>query len=57
VLGYGFSGVIGGVLGGIISDKYGLASVFIACTATSLIAVFCAYKVWKHHKLTQFSLS
>jgi MFS transporter, PPP family, 3-phenylpropionic acid transporter len=57
VLGYGFSGVIGGILGGILSDKYGLASVFIACTATSLIAVFCAYKVWKHHKLTQFSLS
>ena len=57
VLGYGFSGVIGGILGGIISDKYGLTSVFIACTATSLVAVFCAYKVWKHHKLTQFSLS
>jgi PPP family 3-phenylpropionic acid transporter len=57
VLGYGFSGVIGGILGGIISDKYGLVSVFYACTATSLIAVFCAYKVWKHHRLTQFSLS
>jgi PPP family 3-phenylpropionic acid transporter len=57
VLGYGFSGVLGGVLGGILSDKYGLASVFTACTATSLVAVFCAYKVWKHHKLTQFSLS
>jgi PPP family 3-phenylpropionic acid transporter len=57
VLGYGFSGVLGGILGGIISTKYGIASVFIACTATSLIAVFCAYKVWKHHKLTQFSLS
>jgi MFS transporter, PPP family, 3-phenylpropionic acid transporter len=57
VLGYGFSGVLGGILGGILSDKYGLVSVFYSCTATSLIAVFCAYKVWKHHKLTQFSLS
>jgi PPP family 3-phenylpropionic acid transporter len=57
VLGYGFSGVLGGVLGGVLSDKYGLVSVFIACTATSLIAIFCAYKVWKHHRLTQFSLS
>ncbi len=57
VLGYGFSGVLGGILGGIISTKYGLSSVFYACTATSLIAVFCAYKVWQHHKPTQFSLS
>jgi MFS transporter, PPP family, 3-phenylpropionic acid transporter len=56
VIGYGFPGVLGGIIGGIMSTKYGIASVFYASIATSLIALFCAQKVWLHHKDTQFSL-
>jgi MFS transporter, PPP family, 3-phenylpropionic acid transporter len=49
VIGYGFPGVLGGLAGGIISTKYGLAGVFYASIATSLVAFICAYKVWQHH--------
>jgi MFS transporter, PPP family, 3-phenylpropionic acid transporter len=56
VIGYGFPGVLGGIIGGIMSTKYGITSVFYASIATSLIALFCAHKVWLHHKDTQFSL-
>jgi PPP family 3-phenylpropionic acid transporter len=47
VFGYGLSGVLGGLVGGVLSAKYGLASVFIAAVATSLIATVCAFKVWR----------
>ncbi len=47
VIGYGFPGVIGGVLGGVLSSRYGLASVFWATTAISLIALICAFRVWR----------
>ncbi|MDO8769504.1 MAG: MFS transporter [Burkholderiaceae bacterium] len=47
VIGYGLPGVLGGLAGGFISTKYGLASVYTASTATSLIAFLCAYKVWQ----------
>lgn len=47
VIGYGFPGVIGGILGGALSTKYGLASVFWATAAISLIATACAFKVWR----------
>ena len=47
VIGYGFPGVIGGVLGGVLSSNYGLASVFWATTAISLIAFGCSFKVWR----------
>lgn len=47
VIGYGFPGVLGGLMGGILSTKYGLASVYYAFTATSLVALWCAYKVWR----------
>jgi MFS transporter, PPP family, 3-phenylpropionic acid transporter len=57
VIGYGSTGVLGGVLGGFLSTKYGLNIVFYACTATSFIALFCAYKVWYHHEKSQFSLN
>ena len=46
VIGYGFPGVLGGLAGGALSSKYGLAPVFIATVATSLIATGCAFKVW-----------
>jgi PPP family 3-phenylpropionic acid transporter len=49
VIGYGFPGILGGLAGGLISTKYGLAGVFYASIATSLIAFICAYKVWQHH--------
>lgn len=47
VIGYGFPGVLGGLVGAIISTKYGLSGVYTASTATSLIALGCAYKVWR----------
>ncbi|MEN9374315.1 MAG: hypothetical protein RIR79_1867 [Pseudomonadota bacterium] len=39
VIGYGFSGVLGSLGGGWISEHYGLASVFTAAAAIGLIAV------------------
>jgi PPP family 3-phenylpropionic acid transporter len=47
VIAYGFPGVLGGLAGGVLSSKYGLASVFWSSVATSLIATGCAVKVWR----------
>ena len=47
VIGYGFPGVLGGLVGGLISTKYGLAGVYIASIATSFIAFLCSYQVWR----------
>ena len=47
VIGYGFPGVLGGLLGGVLSSRYGLVSVYWASIATSLIATGCALKVWR----------
>ncbi len=41
VLGYGASGVIGGVAGGALSQSFGFASVFWAASAIGLAAAFC----------------
>ena len=49
VIAYGFPGVLGGLLGGVISDRWGLASVFWASVLTSLLAAAATYKVWRHH--------
>lgn len=49
VIGYGFTGVLGGLVGGIISTNYGLAGVFYISIATSFIAFICAFKVWQHN--------
>jgi len=49
VIAYGFPGVIGGLLGGVISERWGLASVFWASVLTSLLAVGATWKVWRHH--------
>jgi PPP family 3-phenylpropionic acid transporter len=46
VIGYGFPGVLGGLVGGLLSSKYGLAHVYWASVATSLVATGCAFKVW-----------
>ena len=47
MIGYGIPGVIGGVLGGLLSERFGLASVFWATAGTSLAATVCAYQVWR----------
>ena len=47
VIAYGFPGVLGGLAGGVLSSKWGLASVFWSSIATSLIATGCAIKVWR----------
>ena len=49
VIAYGFPGVIGGLLGGVISERWGLASVFWASALTSVLGVAAGYKVWRHH--------
>ena len=41
VLGYGASGVIGGVIGGAMSESLGLASVFWAASGVALAAAWC----------------
>ncbi len=47
VIGYGMPGVLGGLLGGSLSARYGLQSVFWVCTLTSVLASACAFKVWR----------
>ncbi len=49
VIAYGFPGVIGGLLGGVISERWGLASVFWVSALTSALAVAASFKVWRHH--------
>ncbi|WP_310341824.1 MFS transporter [Rhodoferax saidenbachensis] len=47
VIGYGIPGVIGGLVGGQLSQHFGLASVFWGTTAMAAVACGCAYKVWR----------
>ena len=49
VLAYGCSGVIGGLSGGVLSERLGLGAVFWACMVTSLLAVAASWRVWRHH--------
>jgi MFS transporter, PPP family, 3-phenylpropionic acid transporter len=44
VLGYGASGVIGGVAGGALSDAFGFAAVFWAGSAAALLAAGCCWR-------------
>jgi len=54
VLGYGLTGVLGGLFGGLLSARLGLASVFWATLGTSLLATACAWQVWRlRHRLHQ----
>jgi PPP family 3-phenylpropionic acid transporter len=39
--------VIGALLGGLISEHWGLQSVFVASVLTSGVATAAAYKVWR----------
>ena len=47
VIAYGFPGVLGGLLGGVLSEHFGLQSVFAASVLTSLVATAAAWKVWR----------
>lgn len=47
VLGYGMSGVIGGVFGGALSSQFGVNSVFWAAMVSGLLATACAWQVWR----------
>ena len=47
VVGYGFPGVLGATLGGALSTRYGLASVFWAGLVSGLLATACALRVWR----------
>ena len=47
VMGYGFPGVLGGLAGGALSARFGLGSVFWASLASSLLAMACAWQVWR----------
>lgn len=54
VLGYGLTGVLGGMIGGVLSSRFGLASVFWATLATSALATACAWQVWRlRHRLRE----
>ena len=49
VLGYGIPGVLGSWAGGLISEAYGLRSVFWVCTVVAVLSILCAIKVWRLH--------
>lgn len=47
VIAYGFPGVLGGLAGGVMSDRFGLQSVYWVSTLTAAMATLAAYKVWR----------
>ena len=48
ILAYGVPGVLGGLLGGVLSTNLGLPSVFWAGLLSSALATYCAWRVWCH---------
>ena len=46
VLGYGASGVVGGVAGGALSQAHGFAAVFWAASGAALAATLCCWRAW-----------
>ncbi len=46
VIGYGASGVVGGVGGGALSEAYGFAAVFWAASAAALVGALCCWRAW-----------
>ncbi len=47
VIGYGLPGVLGGLVGGVLTTHWGLGSVFWATLGVALAATAAAYKVWR----------
>jgi PPP family 3-phenylpropionic acid transporter len=47
VIGYGVPGVIGGLVGGQLSARWGLQSVFWATAVMAVCAMGCAIRVWR----------
>jgi PPP family 3-phenylpropionic acid transporter len=47
VIAYGFPGVFGALLGGLISERWGLQNVFWSSVLTGGVATAAAYKVWR----------
>lgn len=50
VIGYGLPGVLGGVMGGLLSHAWGLVAVFWASLAAAVAATGCAWRVWRLSK-------
>jgi PPP family 3-phenylpropionic acid transporter len=47
VIAYGFPGVLGGLAGGLLSDRFGLESVYWLSFGTATMATCAAYRVWR----------
>lgn len=47
ILGYGASGVVGGVLGGALSQRYGFPAVFWAASVAGLLSALCCWRAWQ----------
>ncbi|MFM7330057.1 MAG: MFS transporter [Brachymonas sp.] len=47
VIGYGIPGVLGSWAGGLISEAYGLHSIFWISSGVALAAMLCAFRVWR----------
>ena len=52
VLGYGASGVVGGVAGGALSQAQGFAAVFWAASGAALAATLCCWRAWSLERKT-----
>jgi PPP family 3-phenylpropionic acid transporter len=45
VIGYGCTGVVGGSIGGLLSEHWGLSAVFWLSSAAAVVAVLCGWRV------------
>jgi len=50
VLGYGASGVLGGIAGGTISQAYGFPAVYWAASASAAVAALCCWRMRGHER-------
>lgn len=56
VIGYGIPGVFGSWVGGLLSEAYGLRSVFWISSCVAVLAALCAFKVWRLQHPKQVTL-
>ncbi|MFM8624640.1 MAG: MFS transporter [Betaproteobacteria bacterium] len=47
VIAYGLTGVLGGVIGGLVSSHWGLVTVFWLCVPVALLGMITAWGVWR----------